>query len=436
MRLLRFFPFLLIVLLVAAAALISVYDHNAANPDDLRFDPAEGYEALAEPIAPPELGVCIHELDDVQALDAARAAGFTFARTDLWWEGVEQNGAFTFERFLPFQDLIEERGMWTLWILDYGHEDHGGRAFNRPEQIAAFGRYAEESARRFAGRSVVFEVWNEPDVEHHNFLSPRTFAALINASVEGAHRADPNARVVTGGLSWTDAFYFTPMIAAFEGRRPNVEALGMHLYRNEAPEEAIADMARMRAIAAPLFGQDAVWWNTEWGFNSAYDYGMNESAGAADPENRRFHGVLAARIALTAWLAGMDKSVWYVARDGSADPFDGGLNMGLVTHDGREKPALRAFRQFSAAARGRMLAGHYGGLPAGVRAIRLEGVGAPVVVIWAQGEDFETRLVTPPRRIAAAHDVEGRELPLDWQNGGYAFTLSERGGPIYLTLRE
>jgi hypothetical protein len=56
--------------------------------------------------------------------------------------------------------------MGALWILDYGHPDHGGSVPRTTDDIVAFGRFAEAAAEHFEGRNVRDEIWNEPDVEH------------------------------------------------------------------------------------------------------------------------------------------------------------------------------------------------------------------------------------------------------------------------------
>lgn len=422
--------------LFGAAATLSTAERAVSPVPDLTLNLA-AFAPIADPPAPPELGVGFHDLEDEEALDAVRAAGFTFVRTDLFWEHIEDDdGSLNYSMFAPFQDLIEERDMWTLWILDYGHWNHGHNSFARPSDRAAWARYVREGARTFLGRRVVFEVWNEPDVEEGKFLAPELFASLINATVAAVRGAGSDAPVITGGLSWTDPAYLRPMVRAFNGRRPEVAAVGIHLYRNSAPEFAIDDMETMHAIADPLFGAEMSWWNTEWAFNSLTDYGMEEALGAHNAQNQAYHGVLAARIALTSWLTRMQKTVWYIVRDSSDDPESREGNMGLLSFEGEEKPALRAFRQFSAAAAGRRLTGFYDRGPDDFYAIRLTGEGDPVVVAWTAVRGFETRVLLPADAVVEARDAEGRPLNLTRDAAGrVAAPLSERAGPIYFTLR-
>src|SRR5438270_1626346 len=131
-----------------------------------RLDPAaQATSAQTEALATtPEFGVNIHLLRDERSLDSAHSAGFRFVRMDMLWADVERRGRF---RFLAYDALLracEARQMGVLWILDYGHPDHGGTVPRTPEDVAAFGRFAEAAAAHFQGHNVRYEIWNEPNV--------------------------------------------------------------------------------------------------------------------------------------------------------------------------------------------------------------------------------------------------------------------------------
>ncbi len=148
----------------------------------------------------------VHRFRGNAAFDSARDAGFRFARADLLWERVERGGTYRFQAYDGLMNALEARGMGALLILDYGHPDHGGKVPRTAEDIAAFGRFAEAAAKHFKGRDVRYEIWNEPDIAQ--FWSPKPnaqeYATLLREAVSAIRRADPAAKIVSGGVSRLD----------------------------------------------------------------------------------------------------------------------------------------------------------------------------------------------------------------------------------------
>ena len=141
----------------------------------------------------PRLGVGIHLLRDDHSLDLARDAGFKFVRMDMLWANVERGGRYRFFAYDALLRALDARGMGVLWILDYGHPDHGGSTPRTPQDIAAFGRFAEAAAAHFKGRNVRYEIWNEPNTDRFWTPAPNSseYAALLREAVAAIRRADP-----------------------------------------------------------------------------------------------------------------------------------------------------------------------------------------------------------------------------------------------------
>ena len=105
--------------------------------------------------------------------------------------------------------------MGALFILDYWHDAHGGRAgIESGAAFPAFEAYARVSAAHYRDRNVVFEIWNEPDVPERMTLTGARFAELVAAGVRGLRAGDPSARVITGGLSYVNLAYAQAMLPA------------------------------------------------------------------------------------------------------------------------------------------------------------------------------------------------------------------------------
>lgn len=327
------------------------------------------------------IGVNVHRFRDNSALDLAREAGFRFARVDLLWERVERGGAY---RFLAYDALIgalEARGMGALLILDYGHPDHGGRVPRTAEDITAFGRFAEAAARRFKGRDVRYEIWNEPDIVQ--FWPPKPnvqeYAALLREAVSAIHRADPAAKVVSGGVSRLDLKFLRRAIDPDLAQ--GLSAIGVHPYPKGDPEKMGPEIEKLREWARQSFGGRLEIWDTEWGYSSTNPTGRAPGNGHGD-EGRLQQARLAVRSILTVWSLEFPLAVWYDLQDDGTDGENPEQNYGLIDAKGAAKPAMQAVRTVMTAVRGRRYAGMIQHAPSGMHAMRFNGPEDVLFIVW------------------------------------------------------
>jgi hypothetical protein len=380
----------------------------------------------------PRLGVNIHVLRDDHALDLARDAGFRFVRMDLLWADVERNGRYRFFAYDALLRSLEVRGMGALWILDYGHPDHGGGAPRAAQDVAAFGRFAEAVADHFKGRDVRYEIWNEPNTDTFWKPSPNAseYGALLREAVAAIRRADPAAKVASGGMARFDLPFLsravTPAVAA------NLSAIGIHPYRTGPPETVVADLALAREWAAGALGRSIEIWDTEWGYSSTDNSKEGRLNGHAQSGRMR-QAVFAVRELLTVWAAGFPLAVWYDLRDDGTSAANPEHNYGLLDSDGNEKPAMQAIRTLMDAVKGRQFAGLLLETPVGVHAMRLEGSADTVLIVWADRPDARRKLEVARRDLISATDVIGRAVKAKEQSAGIVVVeLDDTNGPVYL----
>ena len=375
----------------------------------------------------PRLGVNIHVLNDEHMIELAHAAGFSFIRVDLLWRDVERNGRYRFGACDRLLAALEARGMGSLWILDYGHPQHGGDPPRRPEDVAAFARYAEAVANHFRGRNVRYEVWNEPDTER--FWPPRPnaveYAALWREAAAAIHRADPDARVAMGGLARIDLPFLEQTIAA----GGMAAAVGVHPYRKAAPESLAAEIPLVRQ----LVGANAEIWDTEWGYAS-YDYFSQNLRGDGHSEpGRKRQAVLACREALTVWALGLPVAVWYDMRDDGDDTRDPEDNYGLLDRQNGDKPAMRTLRNLTHLAAGHTFAGLIADVPDGIHAMRLDGPADRVFGVWNEQPDARLAVRFSTASFVSATNLLGEPIKVKKTGRAEAeIALAEVDGPVYI----
>ncbi len=376
----------------------------------------------------PRLGVNIHFTRDAAALDAAHSAGFTWVRMDLAWVEVETvPGVYDFSAHDQLIADLEIRGMRALFILDYGNPLYTGSERlppTTPAALEAFGCYAEAAARHFAGHGVSYEVWNEPNVGF--FWPPQPdaaqYAALVDEVITHVRAGDPQAQVVTGGLSCGDYSFLRGFMMA--GGGTGVAAIGFHPYRVTAPETLTDELLAWRSIVSQAAPNNLPTWDTEWGYSATW-FGNGHA-----PEARARQAVMVARELLTTWSAGFPLIIYYDLRDDGFDPTDAEQNFGLLAHDGAAKPTMQVVRTLTAAADKRRLIGFLSVEPSSVHALRLDGSTDVVVVMWASSGQATVQV--PPKVTAV--NLLGEPLMLRPVNAQLELVVSEAAGPVYLTF--
>jgi hypothetical protein len=393
-------------------------------------EPSPGSEQLR-----PRLGVNIHNLNDEAMLDRARDAGFGFVRADMLWRQVERNGRYRFFAYDRLWNALQKRDMGALWILDYGHPQHGGDPPRTRDDVAAFAQYAEAAATHFKGRKSQFEIWNEPDTARFWPPEPnaKEYSALLAAATTAIHRADPDARVSSGGTSRIDLPFLQAMLAS--GEPTDWNAVAIHPYRRQPPESFAAEAPVVRQVLARAAREKVQVWDTEWGYAS-YDYfSRNLRGDGHSAVGRKRQAVLATREALTVWALGLPIAVWYDLRDNGDDPRNPEHNYGLIDFQGAEKPAMKAFRTLARIAESHKFSGMLREVPDGAHAMRLTGAADTVFAVWSDQPDSRITVRISRQGLVSAENFLGEPLKSREHGGGEAeILLAETEGPIYIAF--
>ena len=221
-----------------------------------------------------------------------------------------------------------------------------------PEQIAAFTRYVKWMVNHFRRRIHYWALWNEQDIGYWNpYGNPEEYGRLLKAFVLAVHEADPQAKVVYGGLAdpraaWAkrslDACQCATGIDVFAyhtypgyGRNLEPESMDHGAYGNDSPRK-LRDMVRHYPGIRP----DLVFWDDE--FNS-----IGAWTGSDDTVQAKY----IPRGLLYNWAAGVRTFVWLLASatDGNEDD-DFGFIHGLkyLPTDFTPRPVFEALQNTNA----------------------------------------------------------------------------------------
>ncbi|HEY8204457.1 MAG TPA: cellulase family glycosylhydrolase [Pyrinomonadaceae bacterium] len=252
-------------------------------------------------------------------------AGFRWVRMDFIWQVTEkQHGVYDFAAYDRLMSALEQHQIKALFILDYGNplytEDKSVRTAAARQ---AFARWALAAAKHFAGRGIIWEIFNEPNNEM--FWPPKPdvdeFVALALA-VDLAFRAEvPNEKVI-GPATGVDFPFLEGCFKA--GLLSYWSAVSIHPYRQDDPETAAAHYCRLRKLIQLYAKREVPIISGEWGYSAAWR-GMSEDAQAE----------LLARELLTNAANGIPISIWYDWRDDGADASEPEHRFGIVRHEYR-----------------------------------------------------------------------------------------------------
>ncbi|MGQ9553855.1 MAG: beta-galactosidase [Anaerolineae bacterium] len=183
-------------------------------------------------------------------LGMIRDAGFTWVKQNFAWRDIEvQKGQFDWSYTDRILDQVEQFGLHIVVRLDHQPQWAGGGfpTNGPPDNLQDFADFCFALATRYRGRIDAYEIWNEPNLAREwsdRAPDPAEYVALLKVAYVAIKQADPEAIVITAGLTPTgtqppvampDDVYLRGMYAA--GMKGFYDMVGMHAAGYKAPPE-------------------------------------------------------------------------------------------------------------------------------------------------------------------------------------------------------
>ena len=200
---------------------------------------------------------------DVQLV---KQAGFGWIKQGVGWRDVEPaKGQFIWAQLDDITKWMGEQQLNLIVRLDHQPQWAGGGfpTNGPPANYEDYGDFVYALASRYKGRIRAYEVWNEPNLAREwggRPPNPAEYVALLKVAYRRIKQADPNAIVVSAGLTPTgtndatampDDVYLERMYQAMGGSSNGYfDALGAHAPGYKAPPEMSPD----EVAANPSFG--------------------------------------------------------------------------------------------------------------------------------------------------------------------------------------
>lgn len=300
--------------------------------------------AFAQQIPAPQkiwqgFGVNIHFTEPAPGeIDLLRASGVDYVRTDFNWELTEKAaGQYDFSVYDRLLGRLKAARIRPFFVLDYGNKLYENGAPKSEKAQNAYAKWADAAVTHFRGEEIVWEIWNEPNID--NFWKPKAdpfaYASLALKAAKMMRGADPNCRIVAPGTSRIDEAFLkrvlTPELLGL------IDGVSVHPYRASGPETVVKDYERIKEIIslrAPVGRENLPIVCSEWGYSTAPSTGVNEERQA----------MYLVKLWLLSAASGSPVSIYYDWKDDGPNPNNIDHRFGIVNANLGRKPAYDAAR--------------------------------------------------------------------------------------------
>ena len=367
---------------------------------------------LGGPALPNGFGVNVHFRGQPHDLDMIAEAGFKLIRMDLTWAVIERDkGIYEFES-LGYDSLTEgcsRRGIRILYILDYGNTLYEkGRSVRTQAGREAFAHFAEAAAERYAGKGILWEIWNEPNIKHFWDSQPSAedYCKLVEMTAPHIKKADPNGLVVAGA---TSQIPFEWLEDCFKrGLLEWIDVLSVHPYRSQPPETVVADYAELRRLVGRYMpgAKQMPIISGEWGYSN-----LNwDQTRLSEQEQAEY----LARMFLTNLHQGIDISIWHNWKNDGTDPNEREHQFGTVRHDCSPKAAYLAAKVLTSTLAGYALDTRLDLGNENDFAFRLTKGEREAIAFWTTAEKHTVTLPVEPTEVTLV-GIYGGKVVINWK---------------------
>ncbi len=193
--------------------------------------------------------------------------GFRWIKQGFGWRDIElEKGKFDWEKTDHIvQKIVEYQGLRLIARVDHQPEwaRDGCSMQGPPSDLQDYADFLTAVATRYKGQIAAYQIWNEPNLAREwcdQAPSPAAYAEMLQVAYQAVKAADPNALVISSGLSPTgtappeampDDTYLDALYQAMGGSSAGYfDLLGVHAPGYAAPPETSPE----EAAANPAYG--------------------------------------------------------------------------------------------------------------------------------------------------------------------------------------
>lgn len=269
-------------------------------------------------------------------LDDIKDMGIQYLRFGFVWHVTEKaRGIYDWASADYFMKMLKKRNLYVVYEIGGTNGDYSpmvdalpndplgqgqmmSAAPTSPKALAALDQYITETVRRYHNDHIIWEIWNEPDMNSNwpPKVNAKDFAYVISNICATVKQVDPSAVVIGPALAFLPARnnnghinFLATILKSPAGAC--LDAISIHPYRHrdQLPESVIEDYVDIRKyiVHNTLPGNKILpIINSEWGYSTSE---VTEEQQAA----------YILRSFLVNRMNGIPLSIWYEYRDSLAD---------------------------------------------------------------------------------------------------------------------
>lgn len=291
---------------------------------------------------PDGFGVSFHLGVTSNDIKLIKDAGFRWARIDIFWSQVEKEKGkydFTTTGYDKLNDLLISMGIRPYYILDYSNQLYEqNRSIVTEEGRKAFAKFVSAVTKRYSGQGVIWEIWNEPNIEKFWYDQPsyEDYSLLVKEIAPIIKRNDTSGLVVAPALAAINEDSLEWLEEIFKrGVLRHLDAVSVHPYRSSIPESVRIDYQKIRNLIARYELKKVPIISGEWGYSMSE---LNSEEKQAEYLVRMF--------LVNSW-EDIPISIWYDWKNDGNDPNNGEHNFGIMWGDLQPKLAFKAIKNLS-----------------------------------------------------------------------------------------
>ncbi|AGK95868.1 beta-galactosidase [Clostridium pasteurianum] len=289
-------------------------------------------------------GVNIHSLGMKDSeIKKITGAGLKIVRIDLFWSSVEyKKGTYDFSKYDKFVNDMEKNNVKILFVLDYENKFYDdGLSPHTDEGRKAFTNFAKAAVERYRGKSIMWEIWNEPN---GGFWHPKAnwedYFNLAMDAIKAIKSVDKDAFIAAPAASEVQYNFFDYL--GSKGLFKYIDAVSVHPYRKSNPETVIEDYKNLKNLIENYpHNRNIKIFSGEWGYSTSWE-GMSETKQAQ----------YCIRQYLSNTISGVNTSIWYDWINDGNDKNNPEHNFGVMYSDSTPKPTYYAIKTMNETLKG------------------------------------------------------------------------------------
>lgn len=226
--------------------------------------------------------------NDFKIKKIIEAGDIDLVREEFNWQAIEkERGVKNYHRYDEIVDEYQKNNTKILGLLAYSaswastapSEINEAREFY-PPSLNDWINFVAETASRYQGKVHAWEVWNEPNDNYFFRGTDQQYFDLLKNTYLTIKSIDPDAKIISGGITWPDPNYTRNFYNA--GMGGYIDGYGVHAYycgqgiKDGNYQKLAADVINIQNIIEKNNAGQKIWL-TEIGCSS-YNYPENEQA--------------------------------------------------------------------------------------------------------------------------------------------------------------